>query len=398
MNLNELAGTLREIGVRAEDFKKAQEGRFDQLADRLDRLEARAANPLRGGGFGSDGIGLTRLESEEVKRFEKGLRDHRAWLQLDLKAVDADFASNSTAGGVAVPEVIASEILMRVKNLSDMRRLVRSSRVGSPNYERLVDVKGTASGWAGESDTRSETGTATIQRVTFTHGELFAVPKASQWALNDIQFDVVNWLIESIAEEFAFQEGAAVISGNGTNKPTGFLNGTPVATGDTDSPARAFGVLQYFPTGVAGAFPGDRLASPPGDPVAPLLDTLYGLRPGYRQNSTWLMNSNTARVISGWRDADGRQIWQQGLTEGQPPLLLGRPVVTMEDMPSIGSNTFPVALGDWRRGYELIDIGNLILVRDDVTVKGFVLFYVARRLGGKVTDDHAIKLIKAAAS
>lgn len=48
--------------------------------------------------------------------------------------------------------------------------------------------------------------------------------------------------------------------GNGTKKPTGFLNGTPVSTGDADSPARAFGTLQYYPTGNASGFQNDRLA------------------------------------------------------------------------------------------------------------------------------------------
>ncbi len=70
--------------------------------------------------------------------------------------------------------------------------------------------------------------------------------------LDDVFFDVDTWLAGEIATEFARAEGVAFISGDGTNKPTGILTGSPVSTGDA---TRAFGVLQYLPTGVSGAFP-----------------------------------------------------------------------------------------------------------------------------------------------
>ena len=60
-----------------------------------------------------------------------------------------------------------------------------------------------------------------LREVTPTHGELYAYPKASEWSLDDIFFNVEEWLSNEVASEFAYQEGVAVINGNGTNKPDG---------------------------------------------------------------------------------------------------------------------------------------------------------------------------------
>jgi len=334
----------------------------------------------------------------EKKSFFKAMRSKAGWQQLEAKAVDADFSSNSTSGGVAIPEVIASEILRKVLDISPMRSLVRVTQVSSPNYERLVDSRGLASGWAAEATSRAETGTPVINRVTFTHGELYAVPKASNWSLNDIMFDVQSWLVNSVADEFAYQEGLAIISGNGTNKPTGFTNGSPSSAGDEDSPARAFGTLQYIPTGTAGAFQNDLLTSPAGDPMAVFTDTVAALKTAYRPNARWLMNRSTLAILLKKRDADGRPLIAWDQTMSVPMNIWGFPIVVMDGMPDVGSNTFPVAFGDFNAGYELIDITGMSMIRDDVTSKGYTLFYVARRLGGKVTNDDAIKLIKAAAT
>lgn len=395
--LEEIDGRTKKIGdidvVDRETVDKIADSLADQKAayEALERKLNEATLPAPGGKN-------TVQQDQERQEFLKAMRRKSAYEALEAKAVDADFAGNSTAGGVAIPEVIASEILRKVLDISPMRSLVRVTQVSSPNYERLVDVRGAASGWAAEGTSRSVTDTPTIERVTFTHGELYAVPRASNWALNDLMFDVQSWLVESVADEFAYQEGVAIISGNGTNKPTGIISGTPEATSDEASPARAFGTLEYVATGAAGAFQNDLLTSPAGDPLAVFTDTHAALKSAYHSNARWLMNRATFAVLLKKRDADGRPLIHWDTTGGVPMNILGYPITIMDGMPDIGSNTFPVAFGDFRAGYELIDVTGMSMIRDDVTTKGHTLFYVSRRLGGKVVNDDAIKLIKAAAS
>jgi HK97 family phage major capsid protein len=68
-------------------------------------------------------------------------------------------------------------------------------------------------------------------------------------------------------------------------------------------------------------------------------------------------------------------------------------------MPDIGANAFPVAFGDFGEGYLIVDlVGLRITVDDNITTPGQVKFYLRKRVGGKLLNDDAIKVIKCAAS
>ena len=110
------------------------------------------------------------------------------------------------------------------------------------------------------------------------------------------------------------------------------------------------------------------------------------------------MNSATAGAVRKLKDSEGRFLWSDSLVAGQPPTLLGYPVIIAEDMPAIASGAFSIAFGDFRRGYLVADRGALVMVRDEVTKPGFIKFYVAKRVGGTISDSDAIKLLKFATS
>ena len=71
------------------------------------------------------------------------------------------------------------------------------------------------------------------------------------------------------------------------------------------------------------------------------------------------MNSATANAIDKLKDANKDYIWRDGMTAGAPPSLLGRPVEFDENMPSIGAGNYPIAFGDFRVGYLIVDKGGI---------------------------------------
>ncbi len=73
------------------------------------------------------------------------------------------------------------------------------------------------------------------------------------------------------------------------------------------------------------------------------------------------------------------------------------PFRTADDMPALAANANAGALGDWRRGYMIVDRLGMVMQRDPFTKKPFVLYYTRRRVGGDVIDFEAIKLLKIAA-
>lgn len=388
---------LSETKSKLEAIEK-ETAKLEDTLKRLDDIESKMDTPAR------EREGITKAEREHLKAFDAWFRDpynQEKAAELRAKAVSG---STNSEGGYAVPEVISRRIQEKVQDISMMRQLVTVQSVGTSDYKELVDVNGEGFGWVGEKGTRNETGTGGLEEVVPTMGTLYAYPKATEESLDDIFFNVEDWLIRKVSTAFAKGEGSAFISGDGTNKPTGFLAGTPVATNDEElvgSPAagRAFGTLQYLPTGAAAGFQNGPLDSPATyNQSDVLLDVETALKPAYRQNGAWIMNKSTLNVIRKFKDADGNYLWQRSLIAGQPSTLLGYPVFEFEDMPSLGANAFPIAFGDFKMGYLAVDRTALRMTVDNITTPGYTKYYVRRRQGGIIWNDDAIKLIKCATS
>ena len=156
------------------------------------------------------------------------------------------------------------------------------------------------------------------------------------------------------------------------------------------SPRRVRAFSPSMKTGAAGAFPED-------DPADVLVDLVYALKAGYRQNATFVMNRRTQSTIRKFKDANGLYLWQPPAAAGQAATLMGFPVVEAEDMPNIATDSYSLAFGDFRRGYLVVDRAGLRVLRDPYSAKPYVLFYTTKRVGGGVQDFDAIKLLKFAA-
>ncbi|MDF3060384.1 MAG: Phage capsid family protein [Microvirga sp.] len=140
-------------------------------------------------------------------------------------------------------------------------------------------------------------------------------------------------------------------------------------------------------TGQAGGFPA-------ASPTDKLIDLIYALRAGYRQNAVFVMNRKTQGAIRKFKDADGNYLWQPPAGAGQAATLMSFPVVEAEDMPDIAANSLSIAFGDFKRGYLVVDRAGVRVLRDPYSAKPYVLFYTTKRVGGGVQDYDAIKLLK----
>ena len=225
--------------------------------------------------------------------------------------------------------------------------------------------------------------------VTFASGEVYAMPAITQKLLDDADFDVEQWLATQIETEFNRQEGIAFLSGNGTNKPRGLLT---YVTGGASTGVHPGGDLTVVNSGNATALGANTSAA-----IDTLVGFAYGLPAPYRQNASWLMNSQTAAAIAKFKDANGNLIYQQSLIVGQPATLLGRPIEFDEGMPDIGAGNLSIAFGDFKAGYVINDRMGSRVLRDPYTAKPYVLFYTTKRVGGGVLDPNAIRLLKISA-
>lgn len=290
-------------------------------------------------------------------------------------------------GGVAVPITIDAMIDSVLQAESPIRSIAQVVDVGSANYRKLITTSGVISGWVSETAGRPETDTPDFAEIAPPMGELYANPAASQAMLDDAMFDVENWLGAEIGREFARAEGVAFVTGDGINKPRGFLAGATSAAGDA---VRAFGTLQIITSGAAGAFAGS-------NPQDKLIDLVHALGAPYRQGASWVMNASTLARIRKMKDGDGAFLWQPALAADTPATLLGYPVIEAAAMPDIAADSLSIAFGNFRAGYLIAQRRETVVLRDPFSNKPFVHFYATKRVGGAVIDSRAIKLMKFAA-
>ena len=248
----------------------------------------------------------------------------------------------------------------------------------------LVNLGGTASGWVGETDARSQTATSKLGLIEPFMGEIYGNPQATQKMLDDAFFNVEAWINSELATEFAEQEEIAFTTGDGTKKPKGFL--AYESTDETDK-VRAFGKLQHIVSGEATAVTADAI-----------IKLIYTLRKAHRTGAKFMMNNNSLFAIRLLKDTEGNYLWRPGLELGQPSSLAGYGIAENEQMPDIAADAKAIAFGNFKRGYTIVDrIGTRIL-RDPYTNKPFVGFYTTKRTGGMLVDSQAIKLLKIAAA
>ncbi|PLK27411.1 phage major capsid protein [Novosphingobium sp. TH158] len=365
--------TSFDIVARQDACDAAIEGLRTDVEDvksRLDKVSRAAARPVLDG--------AAPVPSVEVKSFVDGYL--RLGREAEVKSLSGAVAAD---GGFAVPREIDERISAQLRKMSPIRGIAQVVQVGTAGYRKLVTTTGVASGWVSETGARPETQTPKFAEIVPPSGELYANPAASQAMLDDAAFNLEEWLAGEIAAEFARAEGAAYVSGTGTNQPRGFLSAPTAATADA---TRAFGTLQFIGSGNATGFD--------TAPELKLIDLVHALKPGHRQGAVFVMNSATLSVVRKLKAADGSFLWQPGIMEGQPARLLGYPVVEAEDMPDVAANAFPIAFGNFRNGYLITERTATTILRDPYTNKPFVHFYATKRVGGQVLDSDAIKLLK----
>lgn len=170
-------------------------------------------------------------------------------------------------------------------------------------------------------------------------GEIYSDPQATQQSLDDIHFNVEQWLSSEVAREFAEKEGSAFLLGNGTNKPKGILSYAMAATSDK---TRAFGTLQKLIWWRIG-FTGDNL-----------IDLIYSTKEGYHK---YVMMNTLAQLKRVNKSSDGqRYLWQPGLQAGQLLTLLSHAVAENEDMPDAAADANAILFGDLSVAMRLLTV------------------------------------------
>ncbi len=382
-----------------EAFKDANDARLDALeakrgdvlldekVDRIDRalseqkaLIERLALAQRRPALGAELPETSEQKAAWSAYLRKG--DVSGVARLESKALSV---GSNPDGGYVAPMELDRMIESRLRNVSPMREIATVRTTSAMVFRKPISLTATGTGWAAETGARAETTSPTLAVIDFPAAELYANLAATQAILDDAFVNLEEWIAGEVEEAFGAQERAAFVTGDGTNKPRGFLGYTFVAEA-----SHAWGQIGYIATGAAGAFPSSNAADK-------LIDLVYTPKPQYRQNARFVMNRKTLSAVRKLKDGDGRYIWQPS-DGGASATVIGFPITEIEDMPDIADNAHAIAFGDFARGYLVVDRAGVRVLRDPYSNKPYVLFYVTKRVGGGVQNFDAIKTLRFSAS
>lgn len=370
---------IEKLGELSTEFKSAIDRADTAATDRLNTAisdletkmratEADANRPL------IDTNAISDMEAKSA--FDSYLRGNQA----EYKAMSA---TGTNEGGVTIPKVMESTLRSALISLSPMRSIADVVSVSTPDYHIPFALQTAGSSWVAEKGARTESAAPQIVDVTLGFGEMFAQPFVTQTILEDSQYDIASLVTNQVATKFAIDEGTAFVNGTGVNQPKGFLLNAPVATADA---TRAFGTIQSVNTGAAADITADALVAFP-----------LSFGPQYRLNGSWLMNRATLAKVRTMKDTTGQYLWANSIVAGLPSTLCGYPVYEIEDMDSVGAGKFPIAFGDFKRGYTIADRVGMSVLYNPYAFAPYIAYQTRARVGGGLVDSNAIKVLKCSA-
>lgn len=377
----ELATQMRSLLTKAEDEKRSltpeEATQFDEIRAQADAL---VTDITRYESLADE----ERTQGGKAKPVDDGKKVTNDELRHYIMTGETRMLSTTVneSGGYSVIPELDSEIMRMLADESEMRQICTVKTTKSNEYKKLVSVGGAAVGRGVEGEARTETATPKLEEVSIKLNPIYAYPKTTQEILDFSDVDILGWLTEEISDTFIETEETDLVNGDGTKKAKGFLSYPRAATGDR---VRPFGTLEKM---VAA---GD---APTADE---LIDLVFKLRRRYRKNAVWVMNSNSAAMLQKIKNGNGDYIWRDRLQAGDPDMLLGHPVRYLENMPDAEPGKPVIAIGDFKRGYFIVDHETGTRTRpDNITEPGFYKVHTDKYLGGGLVDSNAIKVLEIA--
>ena len=272
-------------------------------------------------------------------------------------------------GGYTVPDEFERTLVQALEEENIMRGLVHVITTSSGDRKiPLVTSKGAAQ-WVEEEATIPESDDA-FGQITLSAHKVGSMIRISEELLHDSAFDLAAYITGEFARRVGAAEEEAILTGNGTHKPTGLLHAT------------------------LGAETGVTAAATAAITADELIDLQHCLKAGYRRKATYIMNDATVKLLRKLKDGNGQFLWQPGLLQGQPDTLLNQKVLTSNYMPLPTAGGKAILYGDFsyywladREGRSLQRLNELYAATDQIGFK------ITQRVDGRLILREAVKCL-----
>ena len=395
--------------TQAEEDRKASEARYEALEKAMSKQRrgddapktvadwakampsdySKAANSIiRNDGSQTISEEMTKANLMDVCRMQLPGLDEVALQKAAEITRKALVVGSRPDGGMFAPVERTAMIIRQIFETSPMRQVAGSISTAAQAVEILIDDNEFTATWGHELSVPTDDATPQVGDLTIQAHNLFARAPISENMLEDSTIDIIGWISAKAADKFARTENSAFVNGDGVNKPRGILT-MPEASNPDVYERGAVGIVDALTPSAQGVFVADDM-----------FNVQNHVKEPYQAGAIWLLKRRTFFNIATLKDNDGQYLLQFGnaLATGLGPVLLGKPIMFADDMPAVAGDATPIAYGDFKRGYTILDRVGMSLLVDPYTADPKVRFRFRKRVGGHVTNFEAYKIFRVPAS
>ncbi|WP_258832397.1 phage major capsid protein [Peribacillus frigoritolerans] len=364
--LSQLEGIAETIEVEARGLTNDEETRTSKLKSDIEILTKKID--------GKEEINMIEVfgasdTTGEKRGFEKFLKSH--FNSEEVRAI----TTSAVPGQLVVPTSIADEIVKKLEEVAPLFSLSKKFPSVSGRLDVLKETDIGGAQWLDEMENATVQDFA-MEKVTLEQKRLTAAVELSQNMINDAGFDIVDYVVDLVAQRIANALNRAIINGNGVKQPQGFLTATlPSAS--------------YVTTEAVGAIGTDDI-----------LGLFNSMNPQLIEGAVFVMNRSTFNTVSKLKDGNNNY-YLVDMKNGNGYkyyTVLGLPVQISDAMPDILTGNKAIALVNLGRAY-----GTLVKKGIEVkhisgdtqqALRGSQLIVADMYLDGKIINDQAVKLLK----
>lgn len=315
IDLKSQMNSLLETAKTEERAMNEEEvSKFDELEQEIKNIDATIEREEK----------IESMEEKEVKREERNLSveelDRIKFENTIRSIVSSRAEENTTYGenGAVVPTTIANKIIDKIVEICPIYEMAeRYNLTGNLSLPKYDKENSSIEMTYADEFTDAEGGKVRFAKIDLGEYLGRALAKVSNSLINNSKFDIVNFVINKIAEA-----GKVFIEKE-------LLYGT-------DAKIEGLrGIENVVTSASATALTSDEL-----------IDLQEEVIDNYQGNAVWVMNRKTRKAIRKLKDGQGNYLLEKDFTAKWGYTLLGKPVYTTDAVDEMGSGKTVIFYGD----------------------------------------------------
>jgi HK97 family phage major capsid protein len=356
--ITEMEGLIEGAKKETRSMNEQENSRFEQIKSEIQNIDKtiqaeQVANQIKS---------TEMQQAKSPEQQEKRAMDEQklvSYIKGDTRALDV--ANN----GAIIPTEIANRIITRVKELSPIYQRATVFNVGGDLVFPAFDTNSIVTSYVADlQQLTAQNGNFTSRKLqNFIAGSLVTISRS---LMNRQEFDLVNFIVNTMAQSMSNFIERELLIGVGTTAATGVF---------TDGNVTSL-------TSAGTTFASDDMIS-----------LQMAIPEQFQNNAAFIMNKTTFTSLRKLKDANGNYLLNRDITGAFGWTLLGRPVFISENAP-----TGQIAYGDYSGLYvklaqnvEIQVLNELYATQHATGVVGYVEF------DSRVIEDQKIAVMDLAA-